>query len=72
LTFASSALVPVESMPAVVQWFADINPVTSMADATRALMLGDPAGSAVLQSVLWIAAMLIVFVPLAVRSYQRR
>jgi oleandomycin transport system permease protein len=55
-----------------VQWFADINPVTSVADATRALMLGDPAGSAVLQSLLWIAAMLIVFVPLAVRAYQRR
>jgi hypothetical protein len=26
----------------------------------------------VLQSLLWIAAMLIVFVPLAVRAYQRR
>jgi ABC-2 type transport system permease protein len=72
LTFASSALVPVDSMPTVVQWFADVNPVTSVADATRALMLGDPAGSAVFHSALWIAALLIVFVPLTVRAYQRR
>jgi ABC transporter DrrB family efflux protein len=72
LTFASSALVPVESMPTALQWFADINPVTSVADASRALMLGDPAGSAVLHSLLWIAAMLLVFVPLAVRAYQCR
>jgi ABC transporter DrrB family efflux protein len=72
LTFASSAIVPVESMPTAAQWFADLNPVTSVADATRALMLGDPAGTAILQSVLWITAMLVVFVPLAVRAYQRR
>jgi ABC transporter DrrB family efflux protein len=72
LTFASSALVPVDSMPTAVQWFANVNPVTSVADASRALMLGDPAGSAVFHSVLWIAAMLVVFVPLAVRAYQRR
>jgi ABC transporter DrrB family efflux protein len=71
LTFASSVLVPVDSMPTVLQWFADINPVTSVADATRALMLGDPAGSAVLHSLLWIAGLLVVFVPLAVRAYQR-
>jgi ABC transporter DrrB family efflux protein len=72
LTFASSALVPVDTMPTVLRWLADINPVTSVADATRALMLGEPAGSAVIRSALWITAMLAVFVPLAVRAYQRR
>ena len=72
LTFASSALVSVDSMPAGVRWFAEINPVTSVADATRALVLGDPAGDAVIRSVAWITALLLVFVPLAVRAYQRR
>jgi ABC-2 type transport system permease protein len=72
LTFASSAIVPIGSMPTVVRWLADINPMTSVVDATRALMLGQPAGSAVIRSVLWIAALLAVFVPLAVRAYQRR
>ncbi len=72
LTFASSAIVPVGSMPTVVRWLADINPMTSVVDATRALMLGQPAGSAVIRSVVWIAALLLVFVPLAVRAYQSR
>ena len=72
LTFASSAIVPVGSMPTVVRWLADINPMTSVVDATRALMLGQPAGSAVVRSLVWIAALLVVFVPLAVRAYQRR
>jgi hypothetical protein len=43
-----------------------------VADATRALMLGDPAGDAVIRSAAWIAALFLVFVPLAVRAYQRR
>jgi ABC-2 type transport system permease protein/oleandomycin transport system permease protein len=72
LTFASSALVAVDTMPTGVRWFADINPVTSVADATRALMLGDPAGDAVVRSTAWITALLLAFVPLAVRAYQRR
>ena len=72
LTFASSALVAVDSMPAGVRWLANVNPVTSVADAVRALMLGDPAGGAVARSLLWTAGLLIVFVPLAVRAYQRR
>jgi ABC transporter DrrB family efflux protein len=72
LTFASSTLVSVDAMPTSVRWLADINPVTSVADATRALMLGDPAGDAVVRSTAWIVALLMVFVPLAVRAYQRR
>ena len=72
LTFASSALVSVDSMPAGVRWLADINPVTSVADATRALMLGDPVGDAVIRSLAWVTALLLVFVPLTVRAYQRR
>lgn len=72
LTIASSALVAVDSMPAGVRWFARINPVTSVADAVRALMLDDPAGDALLRAAGWIAALLIVFAPLAVRAYQRR
>jgi len=72
LTFASSALVAVDSMPSGVRWFAEANPVTSIADAVRALMLGTPAGGAVLRSAVWIAALLLAFVPLAVRAYQRR
>ncbi len=72
LTFASSALVAVDSMPAAVRRLAEVNPVTNVTDAVRALLLGDPAGDAVLRSLLWIFGLLLVFVPLAVRAYQRR
>jgi ABC transporter DrrB family efflux protein len=72
LTFASSALVSVDTMPTGVRWFAEINPITSVADATRALMLGDPATGPLLRSAAWITALFVLFVPLAVRAYQRR
>jgi ABC-type multidrug transport system permease subunit len=71
LTFISSAFVPTDSMPAALQWFADINPVTLCVDATRALMIGhgDAAGPA-LGTLAWLAGLLIVFVPLAVRAFR--
>ena len=72
LTFVSSALVTVDSMPAAVRPLARLNPVTNVADAVRALLLGDPAGTATLRAVGWIAGLIAVFVPLAVRAYQKR
>ena len=72
LTFVSSALVPVDSMPEAIQPLARLNPVTSVADSVRALLLGDPAGTATVHALLWIAGLLAVFVPLAVRAYQKR
>jgi len=45
LTFISSAFVPVESMPAGLQWFAEINPFTIVVDAMRSLWVGAPAST---------------------------
>lgn len=59
-------------MPAGIRPLAEINPVTNVADAVRALLLGNPAGDAVVQSLLWVAGLLAVFMPLAVRAYQKR
>ena len=77
LVFASSVFVPVATMPA---WMASIvayNPVTLGADAARVLAIGylsDDYGSA-LEPIGWTivvsAAILAVFVPLAVRRYRR-
>jgi hypothetical protein len=44
IIFASSAIVPVASMPAVVRWLADIN-LTSQIDATRAMGRTTPLSS---------------------------
>jgi ABC-2 type transport system permease protein len=48
LTFVSSAYVPVESMPGWLQAFAEHQPITVIADAVRALALGD-AGQKLLE-----------------------
>ncbi len=79
LTFVSSAYVPVESMPGWMQAFAEHQPLTYMVDAVRALtlgaraeaLLGHPAGYFVTRSLLWAAAIVVVFVPLAVARYRR-
>ena len=70
ITFISSAFVPVESMPAGLRQVADVNPVSTMVDAIRALWLGGDVGNSLWLSVLWCAALIAVFAPLAVRRYR--
>ena len=78
-TFVSSAYVPVSSMPGWLQAFAANQPITMMVDSVRALTqgptavaaLGHPAGYFVTRSLLWAAAMVVVFAPLAVARYRR-
>jgi len=71
LTFVSSAFVPVQSMPGWLQVFANNQPITQMVDAMRALALGGPLGNHLWAGLLWMLAVLAVFVPLAVRAYRR-
>lgn len=71
LTFASSAFVPVASMPGWLQAFARHQPVSVVVDATRALMTGGPTAGVVVQALAWSAVILAVFAPLAVRRYRR-
>jgi ABC transporter DrrB family efflux protein len=72
LTFASSAFVPIETMPGPVRIFAEHNPVTLVVDTVRGLTIGtpEPAGPAV-RTLIWLAVLLLVFVPLAVRAFRR-
>jgi ABC transporter DrrB family efflux protein len=71
LVFASSAFVSVSSMPGWLQPFAAHQPVSVTASAARALVLGGPATSDVLQALAWAAGILLVFVPVAVWRYRR-
>jgi ABC transporter DrrB family efflux protein len=71
LVFASSAFVPVETMPGWLQPFAEHQPVSVTASAVRALAIGGPTTSYVLQSLAWSVAILLVFAPIAVRRYRR-
>ena len=71
LVFASSAFVPVRTMPGSLQVFAEHQPLSVAVDAVRALSLGGPTTGPVLGSLAWTAAIVGVFGPLAVRRYRR-
>jgi ABC transporter DrrB family efflux protein len=71
LTFVSSAFVPVDSMPAALQTFAEVNPFTTVVDAMRALFLGAPAGNDVWGAALWSIGIAAVFGFLSVAKYKR-
>jgi ABC transporter DrrB family efflux protein len=72
LTFASSAFAAPETMPGWLQAFVKANPVTSVIDAARGLMLGGPVAEPLIDSVIWLAVITAVFAPLAVNRYRRR
>ncbi|MFN8203094.1 MAG: ABC transporter permease [Solirubrobacteraceae bacterium] len=72
LTFATGTFVPVDTLPSWLQSFTKINPLTHLVDALRGLLLGGPVASDVLWTLGWMAALLVAFVPLALRAYGRR
>ena len=71
LVFASSVFVPVSSMPGWLEAFAKVSPVTLTADAARSLALTPGVPSTLNGSIVWIAGILALFVPLAVWRYRR-
>lgn len=71
LVFASSIFVPVQSMPTWLQAFAKGSPITLTVNAVRALVLGGNVNPALWQSLMWMAGILIFFVPIAIYCYRR-
>ena len=79
LTFVSSAYVPVGTMPGWLQPIARSQPMTSMVNSVRALtqghaataMIGHSTTYEVAVSLAWCGVIVAVFVPLAVRRYQK-
>ncbi|HZM39351.1 MAG TPA: ABC transporter permease [Acidimicrobiales bacterium] len=79
LSFVSSAMVPVESMPGWLQPIAENQPITVMTNAVRSLALGDPALAGlsgttahyVTLSLVWAAGLVAVFAPLAVARFRK-
>jgi oleandomycin transport system permease protein len=72
LTFGANIFVQKSTLPGWLQSFTDVNPLTHLVNALRALMLGGDAGTDVLWTLGWMAVLLAVFVPLALRAYTRR
>ena len=74
LVFASSAFVPVATMPSWLQGWAEHQPVSVVIDAVRYLTIGPGPGlsaSSVWQAVAWIVAIIAVAAPIAVSRYRK-
>jgi oleandomycin transport system permease protein len=72
LSFGSSSFVRPETMPGWLQAWNHVNPITRLVDSMRGLMLGGPVRDNLLLTFGWMAALLAVFVPLALRAYRVR
>jgi ABC transporter DrrB family efflux protein len=81
LTFIANTFVPTDNFPAVLKVVADWNPVSAVVQAARQLFGNSvPALETstawslqhpVVYSLIWVAVLLAVFVPLSVRTYLR-
>ncbi|PAD33384.1 ABC transporter permease [Paenibacillus sp. 7523-1] len=72
LPFISSAFVPTQSMPTVVRVFAENQPVTSIVEAIRALLLDQPVGNEIWVALAWCVGVLLVAYILAMRVYNNK
>ena len=72
LTFGSNTFVATETMPGWLQAFVNVNPISHLVGAVRGMMLGGPVGNDLMWTLVWMAGLLAVFFPLAVRAYRRR
>ncbi len=71
LTFASDIFVDLSTMPGWLQAVVGRNPVTYLANASRNLMHGRPAGADVLWTLLASAAIVLAVSPIAMRLYRK-
>jgi oleandomycin transport system permease protein len=72
LQFGTSLAAPTDTLPGWLQAWANINPVTHVMDACRALLNGTPVAEAITITLIWCAILIAVFCPLAVRAYSRQ
>jgi ABC-2 type transport system permease protein len=81
LTFIANTFVPVENLPTVLRTFAEWNPVSAVTQATRDLFGNTnpadpppdvwPLRNPELYTLIWVAIILIVFIPLSNRQYRK-
>ena len=72
LPFVSSAFVPTATMPGPVRAFAENQPVTSIVDAIRDLLAGQPVGSDIWLALAWCVGLLAIAYGFAMLAYRRR
>lgn len=72
LPFISSAFVSTESMSSGVRAFAENQPVTSIVEAIRTLLSGQPVGNDIWIALAWCFGILVVAYVIAMLAYKRK
>ncbi|MEU7693615.1 ABC transporter permease [Microbispora hainanensis] len=72
LTFLSNAFVPAKTLPGWLEAFVKVNPVSHVVSAVRDLFNDGAVTAEVGWAVVGCAVVVVVFAPLAVRSYSRK
>jgi ABC transporter DrrB family efflux protein len=78
ITFISNAFVPIQTMPTWLQPFAEWNPVSTLTASVRELWGNPnpfatdnfPSQQPILVTLIWVAVILAVFIPIGVRKYR--
>lgn len=72
LPYASSAFVPIDTMPAWLQGFSRHQPVTPVIESVRGLLAGTPVGNSPLLAIIWCVGILVVSAGLSAVVFRRR
>jgi ABC-2 type transport system permease protein len=71
LTFLSNVFVDPTTLPAGLEAFVEVNPITQVVDASRGLMEGNANGGDILLVLAIAAALTAIFAPLTARLYRK-
>jgi oleandomycin transport system permease protein len=72
LQFGSSVFAPTRTMPGWLQAFSNVNPLTALANESRALINGGPALHPALEVIAWSVGLTALFAPLAVARFKKK
>lgn len=72
LPFISSAFVPTESMPTAVRMFAENQPVTSIVEVIRSLLIGALVGNEIWVAIAWCIGLTLVSYAIAISVYRKK
>lgn len=72
LQFGSSTFAPTSTMPGWLQAFTKVNPLSALADSSRALINGGAVLHPALEVLAWSVGLTAVFAPLAVMKFKKR
>jgi ABC-2 type transport system permease protein len=72
LPYASSAFVPIDTMPVWLRGFSGHQPVTPVIESVRGLLNGTPVGNSPWLAIAWCGGIAVVSALLSVVAFRRR